>query len=320
MALFDREPIADGFGFYHINRFRICLKPSGPSALASLQANLIASMPFYMDPDTAKVVSDGAHPWEGRPTLMFYGIPVIRPFDGSIAPYLLPPGLRELAPLIPKEMRGIKLPALHTDSVGILKESVTSTGFTVQTLKRNFETGEDLTIRGFLNATIDTIVEVQRSVNPLVAFGIEKIKPKLIDYAIWVNQHHFLAGRRSFRFVPGKALGYTDDRIVFETAAVERYAKFAFAAPTEVAMGGDKKSLEVVWVEMVTNLACDLTIVPPRSNHPTLGRDPTWVDTGISKNKNVLEFYAQTMSQGSVMKEAGSLFAKPELHPLLFQP
>lgn len=320
MALFTPEPIAEGFGFYHINRFRICLKPSGPSALATLQANLVKSMPTYMDPDTAKVVSDGAHPWEGRPTLMFYGIPVIRPFDGAIAPNLLPPILRPLAPLIPKELRGIKLPALHTDSVGILKESVTASGFTVQTLKRNFETNEDRTIRAVLEGAITGVIEGQRLVNPLVALAIEKLKPELIDYAIWVNQHHFLAGRRSFRFVQGKALGYTDDRIVFETAAVERYAKFAFAAPTEVAMGGDKKSLEVVWVQMVTRLARGLTILPPRSNHPTLGKDATWDDTGVSKTRDVLEYYAQTMSQGNVAREAGTLFAKPELHPLLFQP
>ena len=73
--------------------------------------------------------------------------------------------------------------------------------------------------------------------------------------AVNVNQHHFLAGRRSFHVDEGSVFGYDDGRLVFETAAVERYSLTAFKLATDIAMGGAPAVIRPVWIQMVRRVA-----------------------------------------------------------------
>lgn len=250
-------PIYPGqVGKYHLNRFRIgVVPPANPAAIA---AGILTNMPRYMNSHTARV-SPGPLPWNGHPTLRFVGVPRLRPFilpfDITIAGvrynFVTPEILREL--VVP--------PQIHPDLVGIIQTS--STGFTVQTLKRDYPDESDNLITAFglriLNLALEAtdyatmligVNELSDAINDIAGAYETAIETALANYLISINQHHFLAGRRSFRFVPGSVFGYTDGRWVFETAAMERFSLPIFEK-SQLLMGDAEDVVRPVWVEML---------------------------------------------------------------------
>ncbi len=237
---------------YHLNRFRICVEPPGAQLqrYRAIAADLAHDMPKYMNAHTAAVQA-GTIKWNGQETLRFRGVAKLKPF--SIPIWLVAPMLFPLPDVpVPEKLRDWAIPDIHTDWVGIQPGSKTGTGFTAQTLKRNFDDSSDLLIKA---AALAALIDAEASSwwNPVAMateYALEEIASR---YAIWVNQHHFLAGRRSFRFLPAAELGgypKGDERWVFETAAMERFSLLPYAA-SQLAMGKAEDIVRPVWLEMI---------------------------------------------------------------------
>lgn len=267
MVDFTPLSIYDGVGKVHINRFRICVRPSA-SGLREGQIGraLPGRMPHYMDPRTAAVVTDGRE-WQGSPTLKFRGVAVFRPFDLPITI----PGPHRIKIPVPEKVRNWMIPDVHTDQVGFADKG--GTGFTVQTLRRHYEDENDAAIR---RAVLLGVVPLIPLSPPLAILA--KV---LGDIAVSFNQFHFLAGRRSFRFGPGSAFGYDDGRYVFETAAIERFSHRVFEA-AQIAVGPLPQVIRKVWVQMVENFCVRNGYVPllneraPRGTGWTPGSAVVW--------------------------------------------
>lgn len=227
MADFTPLPTFNGVGSFHLNRFRVVVQP--PANIATYEriaAGLFKDFPSYLNnPNTAKVESSPKL-WNGHDTLKFRGVARIRPFSAPVGPGGLP---------IPSSIRDWVMPDLHTDSVGILGLNGRS-GFTVETLKREFRDADD-----------DKIAVAIKSVcAALGAVGIP-LGNTLADYAIKINQMHFLAGRRAWRFDRARVFGYDSECWVMETAALERFSHLAFQS-SQLAMGDFGTLLKEVWV------------------------------------------------------------------------
>jgi hypothetical protein len=248
--------IYDGVGRVHINRFRICVRaPADRGRVAAIGARLLENMPQYMAANTASVRFD--RPWNGSSTLKFRGVARIQPFVVPIPSGI--PGVLIPTPA-PEKLRDGLAPDLHTDSVGVVRRG--PTGFTVQTLKREFEDDNDRQIRQLIRAGGSTLsVLLGLSV---VGVGLTEV---LASHAVYYNQHHFLAGRRAFRFGWGGAFGYGDDRAVFETVAIERFSSVVFEK-SQLVMGSFAQMIRNVWGEMLTRF-CQVSNL-----HPIQGEAP----------------------------------------------
>ena len=251
MGDFTALPIYPGqVGKYHLNRFRICVAP-GPAAdaprLKAIGANLLANMPAYMDPHTAKVAVTPRQ-WQGQPTLRFLGVARLRPFS---MPIYDPIHRRWIDVPVPEKIRDWLAPDIHPDVVGV--EAMTPTSFTAQTLKRNYLESSDLIIKGAALATLAGVEAITGWI-PVLNLAEAAIEEIVSAYVIWANQHHFLAGRRSFKFDQGVSFGYTDGRYVFETAAMERFSLLPYEK-SQLFMGSAEDMVRPVWVEMVQRFA-----------------------------------------------------------------
>ncbi len=267
-------PVWTGDGNLHVNYFRTFIRPF-PGQTLPTGAQLLATMPKFMDPHTASVWPD-SRTWHGRATLMFRGKARVRPFmlwaNGMpltpVLPIPLPDELKAFG--IPEEIRQMMIPQWHTDSVGLAMPPFPHS-FTVQTLKREFETFDDQRIRlmvsqharsanprwqeklaNFANAAAKII-------NPYYGMA-DYVLDYLADWAVMINQHHFLAGRRSFLIGTVGGLGLVEPGTrptdwVFETAAVERYSLATFGYATNLGMGGAARVVKPVWMEMGMRLA-----------------------------------------------------------------
>lgn len=260
MSDFTALPIYPGqVGKYHLNRFRICVAP-GPAAdavrMKAIGANLLTNMPAYMDPHTAKVAVE-SRAWQGNPTLRFVGVARLKPFS---VPIYDPIHDRWLHVPIPEKVRDWVIPDIHPDLVGV--QAKTATSFTAQTLKRNYLESSDLIIKSAALTALG-MAEAITGWIPLLNLAEAAVEEIVSAYIIWANQHHFLAGRRSFKFDQGVSFGYTDGRYVFETAAMERFSLPAYEA-SQLLMGSAEDMVRPVWVEMVQRFAAHhgLRIVP----------------------------------------------------------
>ncbi|MGI4732234.1 MAG: hypothetical protein ACRYFW_10835 [Janthinobacterium lividum] len=237
MATFTEQPVRSGYGEVHVNYFRVFLSPRAGEALPTGR-KLIDLMPTVMNPHTACVSIDKVHRWHGAETLKFRGVARLRPVAlVGLTPIPLPKSLERYG--LSEEMRASLVPQIHTDSVG-LAAPVGPHAFTVQTLKREFETEDDRSIRRvmgqYLEARVRTRLEAIRKglarpqprswTSPLTeamrwveqkaneeAIGVvdeaQHATAFLCGVAIGVNQHHFLAGRRAFRMGTIKELSLT---------------------------------------------------------------------------------------------------------------
>ncbi|WP_419808733.1 hypothetical protein [Sphingomonas sp.] len=265
MADFIDLKVGTGVGPVHLNRFRTVIEPTPGRAMPSGR-DLAAGMPGFMDARTASVVVDAGHVWAGESTLLFRGVARVRPF--AVLPIIpIPPGLLPVPDgwgiPVPAQIRDWMMPDIHTDSVGYAAPPK-SDAFTVQTLKRLFKTGDDHTIEVLIETTVLGMLGSYLLTNPVTA-GLapmllipsvrKAIAGPLVDYAVDINQHHFLAGRRSFRMGTAADYGLPGSNWVFETAAVERYSHEVFRKTTDIVMGGAAATVTPVWLQMGARVA-----------------------------------------------------------------
>ncbi len=259
MTDFSPLSIHNGYGNVHINRFRVCVKATlNAQQIAAIGASIMENMPNYMAKNTASV-QVGDHSWNSYDTLKFRGVARIQPFNvpGPI------PGIPISIP-VPQKIRDWMMPDVHTDSVGAVVKH--ATGFTVQTLKREFEDSDDEAIR----TAIKTLVKSAALAVPIILPFASKIAKALGDIAVDYNQHHFLAGRRGFRFDVGSSFGYRDGRLVFETSAIERFSSIVFAG-SQLAMGSIPKLVQEVWGQMLTQFCAKHGLTPITGEQPMAG-------------------------------------------------
>lgn len=247
--------IRNGVGPVHLNRFRTRIKPR-PGVKMPTGLGLVELMPKFMNRRTAEVWRDVGHSYHGQPTLMFRGVARIRPFAmmGSIPlplPDWLPESVKRIG--VPEQIRDWMMPDVHTDSVGLV--SLKASAFTVQTLRRRFETGDDAKIRAAVHAAFVLAAAPVPALAALIAAYGQRLSKPLADIAIEINQYHFLAGRRSFHMGTAADFGEKGDHWVFETAAAERYSHDVFKYTTDFVMGGAHSTVTPVWRQMGAKVA-----------------------------------------------------------------
>lgn len=160
----------------------------------------------------------------------------------------------------------IQLPNLHSDWVYLVWEDA-SKGFAAQTLKRNFYETGDLLFEAMLPA----------------------------GYGSWINQHHFLAGRRSWIFgiadanAPGGAIFY------LETGSIERYSLMAYKL-AELDPGyilNMRQSILDIWTTLLSNFITWSTFTPVAVQHTAYDADePHWEKNG-DVYRRVMDFKTQ---------------------------
>jgi hypothetical protein len=305
MPDFRALPIKDGVGPVHLNRFRISMRPprNDPAAAARIGSDLFTAMVQYMDRRTASVTVDD-HSWNGDMTLLFRGVAKFRPFVNVpvTIPLVTPiPLFEKISVPIPDDVRDLMIPDVHTDSVGAVFRGPTS--ITVQTLKREFQTADDLKILSVIMASVSVAPPMIPA--PVVSFFLGALG----ELAIFINQHHFLAGRRSFHFDQGSAFGYTDGRLVFETAAIERFSLTVYEVMTETMMGSAPDVVRPLWIQMARRVASvkglDVIVEAPQ---------PLW-----TKEQEV-HFIQQELNDISEVTSNSQWIEMNRLHPHIFDP
>jgi hypothetical protein len=311
-------PIKNGVGPVHLNRFRISMlaNANDPGAVARIGRDLFSGMVQYMDSRTASVAVD-SHTWNGDKTLCFRGVAMFKPFISLpvVVPTTAIPHFGQISIPIPATVRDLMIPDVHTDFVGPAFKGPTS--FTAQTLKRQFETSDDATIRAVIKATVIPAIMAQIAAEgapglaaaPVQLWLGNNLADKIGDIAVNINQHHFLAGRRSFHFNQGSVFGYTDGRLVFETAAIERYSLTAYRLATDIAMGGAPAVIRPVWIQMVRRVALSnaMTIVVEKPQ-------PGWM-----KDQEV-HYIQEEMADISKVTSSAQWPTLSRLHPRIFDP
>lgn len=240
MALFD--PLLstrDGTGNFHLSRFRIYFrlidKKSGeciPIKPSRLYSELRDNFQKYFNPNLARFKVEECL-YNKRHAASFQLSAKLLGIDHKLA--------------------DIVVPDWHLDWVG--SEYVGDRSFTFQTLKRNFETRYDKFIRLGTYALIPG--------GPQARFAATQA-------AIYFNQHHFLAGRRSWSFGSKNDFGnhavnnFNDipaDSLVLETAAVERFSKLVFEWLSQSNILGDfHKQVRSVWFTNLKNFLQEISI------------------------------------------------------------
>lgn len=302
MSNFTELPVRDGAGPWHLNYFRVFI--SAPHKRHLPNGNGLLGMMDQLVKSSAATVAPDKRLWKTRSTLDFTGVARIKPF--SLLGF--------------DSYKNFVLPPWHKDSVG-LPVPASQHSFTAQTLKRNYVTSEDRAIRSFARAHLTNdgskLRELRRDINRRdpqrsnqmiddivrwlenravdAADEARKLEvqaiDKLCDYAVFVNQHHFLAGRRSFwigsaaDFKPSQAdlssagvTGSLDDLWVFETAAVERFSRWEFVGMTEGVMGGNTKMIEPIWINMCQKVA---SAFGKGTGKIVIKHDTPWTEAGV---------------------------------------
>jgi hypothetical protein len=218
MADFTDLPVDEGVGDWHFNRFRMAFEPPKNVTPVILAANLLARFPTYIgnpnsDYATAKW---GDHDYGDLKTVHFHGY----------AKYI-----------------GIDFAQPHSDWVAIVSLDPNAVGFTVQTLKREFtdiaEDGETGGIAGGL--LLGPLLPVVGIIGAVAGIG----------GAAHYNRMHFLAGRRAWRIDNGSVFGLSDNVMVLETSAVERFSAEVYNVADSVI--GMEKKLPDVWLAFLNN-------------------------------------------------------------------
>lgn len=213
MSNFTELPVANGVGPYHINRFRIFFPAPAGQKPGQLGREFVDGFERFFNPNSAEA-HFGPSSYGGDKTIEFA-------FDL--------PG-----------------PNFHHDWVYICgrRNDDDCAGFAAQTLKRNFEDGGDKVLRAEVAAAVGAALGLFPILFPLALI----LAQRLGDLLVWVNQHHFLAGRRSWMIVDSvKMLGdglrdksasaaperrnrYVYQPVyVLETAAIERSSMSTYA-------------------------------------------------------------------------------------------
>ncbi|HEY3653819.1 MAG TPA: hypothetical protein VGL34_02430 [Steroidobacteraceae bacterium] len=215
--------VYNGFGEFHLNRFRIAFERPKNFTKEALAREFVANFPRYLRSDVARVEINRDRTFNRDPTLKFWGSMTVVG------------GLIEMN-------RGV-----HHDWVAPVWVD-DRRGFTVQTLKRMFWEPWDDVAAAVGGAAFGAIVAgTQGGVFGGTA-GVD------------VNRFHFLAGRRSWCLDTAKTFGqYTgdfaarsnEDILILETGAVERFSHPAFLTGDYVAQF--EQRIPPVWMANLEN-------------------------------------------------------------------
>jgi hypothetical protein len=215
MADFTELPVYGGVGDWHFNRFRIAFEPPKSATKVILYANLLGNFPTYINSDYA-TAKWGDVKYNNLRTVHFHGY----------AKYI-----------------GIDVGRPHTDWVAIVSFDPNALGFTVQTLKREFfDAAEDIEAGVGAGVLINFIPVVGQLLGGGAGAAIS---------AVHYNRMHFLAGRRAWRIDNGSAFGLSNNVMVLETVAVERFSAEVFNIADSVI--GLEKKLPNVWLAFLNN-------------------------------------------------------------------
>jgi hypothetical protein len=227
MSDFTEQPVYNGVGDYHFNRYRVVFKCPPAETKQSLARDFVANFPAYLTSPYATVVK-GERNFGSRPTFHFHGFKMV-PFPSAV-PLRSPPTIDIARP--------------HTDWVAKIDEN-DNLGFTAQTLKREFMVVSEDGPTGF---GVLSIPGVSPLINLLAAGD-----------PMEVNRMHFLAGRRSWRLDDGKSFEVDGDVLVLETIAVERFSHKAYMRAD--ALLGLEKAVPDIWIAMLNNFITKRTLV-----------------------------------------------------------
>jgi hypothetical protein len=185
---------------------------------------------------------------------------------------------------------------LHSDWV-VLRTHADSGTFCASTLKRDWEYPAERNTLKML-AKVD---EFARAVGEKDAVSKEAIAKRFIE----VNQHHFLAGRRSFKVGYDGALG----RFFMETAAFERSSLCEYSVVERT--GVLRQEITALWVHLIDNfegLGTTYWIAPDGA--------PEVVPPGYSIQGNAAYFNSEHKTAASAVSApwfAGVLLRHPGL-------
>ncbi len=242
--------IQKGVGSLHLNRYRLYFQST--AELQDLVRVLIEDFADYFDGDTPNTGDNLAT--------------VSRKGSWQSKPVLqFTMDARALAGFI-------DIPDLHDDWVAQAWKDP-QIGWAAETLKREFDDGSD---------------DIAKLVEFIAFVGQQTGIVMGLEYARYVNRHHFLAGRRSWivkAVTADDAMKYGATRsshiydagqtYYIETAAIERYSLIVYLLlsldPIGFFVNPLRKSIDKIWTTMVRNFAKHIqarVISWPSSLHP----------------------------------------------------
>ncbi|MDA8708256.1 hypothetical protein N9M10_02680 [Hellea sp.] len=253
-------------GPYHMNRHRIYFEK--PKTHFPYVSTLLFDFSRFLNQGAAKVESRSRE-FQGLPTFAFTGAPPV--------------------PILDK----ITASNPHEDWVYVAQSDIRR-GFTGQTLKRNYLEKKEI-------AAIASAAPVAAAEDVFDKakeyFGSEKDRNSVKDavrFAIKVNQHHFLAGRRSWIIAPAEEFDHGPGRIpnnvcdlmVFETAAIERASMEIYNLARKLF----DEQTKIIWSTLLRQYVS-------KNGFKVVDHTPWMPSESIIHSKNVTYMYGQTNSK-----------------------
>ena len=239
MADFDAQPVWDGVGNFHLNRYRIAFAQPAGWDKKSLAADFVGHFKTYLDSPYA-TTELSSRTFNGKSTYKFWGA----------------------LKLLRGRLEGN--PDAHHDWV-VLEWADPRKGQTAQTLCRNFFDSPD-----------DAIAASGGAVPGAIAGGIPlgplgSIEGATVGavLAVEINRKHFLSGRRSWLLDDAAAFGQSQSDflgapraniLILETVAVERFAHIAFMAGDWIV--GLEQRIPNIWISNLENFVMKRGLTP----------------------------------------------------------
>jgi hypothetical protein len=231
MADFTELPVYEGVGDWHFNRFRIAFEPPKRNNAAEwLFTDLLVHFPTFINSGYA-TAEWGHVKHNGRYTIRFHGY---------------------------AKVLGINLAGPHSDWVAIESLDPNGVAFTVQTLKREFSDAKEDGTTSVLGAVVANLPLPGNILRPVLGPVVGAILGG--GGSTHYNRMHFLAGRRAWRIGYGSVFGLSNDVMVLETVAVERFSAHAFNIADSVI--GLKNRVPNVWFAFLYNFVNQMVLKP----------------------------------------------------------
>jgi hypothetical protein len=291
MADFDVQPVWDGVGDFHLNRYRIAFEQPANVTKETLAQDFINNFPTYLNSPYATVTFPG-RTFNGKPTLKFWG--ALKLLRGHVEGN----------------------PDAHHDWV-VREWMDPRIGQTAQTLCRNFYESPDDVAAGGGGAAAGSVG------GGLAAGPVGSLAGAIVGgvLAVEVNRKHFLAGRRSWRVDDAAAFGQSpadflsqgsSNILMLETAAVERLSSRAFTVGDYVI--GIEKRVPDIWISNLQNFVKmkGLKPVPILTPQP----DDLWLKTTL----NWVRYYANKFADFGALSACKQFTDMLPLYPTILPP
>jgi hypothetical protein len=283
MADFDVQPVWDGVGDFHLNRYRIAFEQPANVAKEALAQDFINNFPAYLNSPYATVTFPGKT-FNGKPTLKFWG--ALKLLWGHVEGN----------------------PDAHHDWV-VREWMDPRIGQTAQTLCRNFFEAPD-----------DVAAGAGGSVGGGLALGpVGSLIGTVL--AVEINRKHFLAGRRSWRIDDASAFGQSPadflspgsaNILMLETAAVERLSSRAFTVGDYVI--GIEKRVPDIWISNLQNFVRMKGLKPVPIITPQPG--DIWQKTTL----NWVRYYSNKFTDFAALSASKQFTDMQPLYPTILPP